>query len=160
MVCFNKLTHCETQSPFPPFGPFYAMHDLARKTHHDKRAAYIILQLIWLTAIVLVHLQRIFRESRRGAAALIHLTQRDIPSSDKLEWIFWTITLTETASNSTSKSWHITRCPNKFWTVVKQKIYKFHERRKNSSKQCSADFTSIWRFFWQFCAFKTCLDTL
>ena len=42
MVCFNKLTHCETQSPFPPFGPFYAMHDLARKTHHDKRAAYII----------------------------------------------------------------------------------------------------------------------
>ena len=82
MVCFNKLTHSE-ESLLAPFAcPLFMLCTTctASKTHHDKQAAYIILQLIWLTAIWTVFLyicNEFFVSQGGGAATLIHLTQRD-----------------------------------------------------------------------------------
>ena len=97
MVCFNKLTHCEVWLESPRLAPFMLCTTCtARKTHHDKQPAYIILQLIWLTIVLYICNEFFVTQGEAAAASLWFIWRSGIFFLGKLEWIFWTITLTET----------------------------------------------------------------
>ena len=98
MVCFNKLTHCEVWLESPRLAPFMLCTTCtARKTHHDKQPAYIILQLIWLTIVLYICNEFFVTQGEAaGAASLWFIWRSGIFFLGKLEWIFWTITLAET----------------------------------------------------------------